>query len=100
MLEDQDARALLIGDNTSRPELRFVSKPSILKLDQRILTSNHGGIFPKGLPLGRVVDVVDGRARVKLDADFGQLEFVRLIIERNDLSIDPDAVLIVAPGTR
>jgi len=97
MVQDGDAEALLIGDNTIEPELRFISKPGNLRRNQRVLTSNHGGVFPKGLPLGRIVEAVDGKARIKLDADFRHLEFVRLVIERSDLSIDADAVLIVEP---
>jgi len=97
VLTPGDIRALLIGDNTARPKLQFLSKPGRVSKGQRVLTSNHGGIFPKGLPLGTVDALVDNVVRVAPSADFGRLEFVRLVIERVDLTIDPDAVLIVRP---
>ena len=97
VLKPGDIRALLIGDNTAQPKLQFLSKPGRVSKGQRVLTSNHGGIFPKGLPLGTVDALVDNVVRVAPSADFGRLEFVRLVIERVDLTIDPDAVLIVRP---
>jgi len=97
ILKPGDIRALLIGDNTGRPKLQFFSKPSQVTKGQRVLTSNHGGIFPKGLPLGTVDALVENVVRVAPSADFSQLEFVRLVIERVDLTIDSDAILIVRP---
>lgn len=100
VLKPGDIRALLIGDNTARPKLQFFSKPSEVTKGQRVLTSNHGGIFPKGLPLGAVDALVENVVRVAPSADFRQLEFVRLVIERVDLTIDSDAVLIVRADGR
>jgi len=99
-LKPGDIRALLIGDNTARPKLQFLSKPGNVVKGQRVLTSNHGGVFPKGLPLGTVDALVDNVVRVAPSADFRQLEFVRLVIERVDLTIDSDAVLIVRADGR
>ncbi len=99
-LKPGDIRALLIGDNTARPKLQFFSKPGQVTKGQRVLTSNHGGIFPKGLPLGTVDALVDNVVRVAPSADFQQLEFVRLVIERVDLTIDSDAILIVRADGR
>ncbi len=95
VLQPGDIRALLIGDNTGKPKLQFLSKPGRVVKGQRVLTSNHGGIFPKGLPLGTVDSLLDNVVQVTPSADFRQLEFVRLVIERVDLTIDSDAVLIV-----
>jgi len=100
VLKPGDIRALLIGDNTGRPKLQFLSKPGRATKGQRVLTSNHGGIFPKGLPLGTVEAMVDNVVHVAPSADFGRLEFVRLVIERVDLTIDSDAVLIVRADGR
>ncbi len=95
LLQPGDIRALLIGDSTARPKLQFLSNPGKVTKGQRVLTSNHGGVFPKGLPLGTVDALVDNVVRVAPSADFRQLEFVRLVIERVDLTIDSDAILIV-----
>jgi len=100
VLKPGDIRALLIGDNTDRPKLQFFSKPGEVTKGQRVLTSNHGGVFPKGLPLGTVDALVENVVGVAPSADFRQLEFVRLVIERVDLTIDSDAVLIVRADGR
>ncbi len=100
VLKPGDIRALLIGDNTDRPKLQFFSQPGQVNKGQRVLTSNHGGVFPKGLPLGEVDALVENVVRVAPSADFAQLEFVRLVIERVDLTIDSDAVLIVRADGR
>ena len=97
VLQPGDIRALLIGDNTAQPKLQFLSKPGRVTKGQRVLTSNHGGVFPKGLPLGTVDALVENAVRVAPIADFRKLEFVRLVIERVDLTIDADAVLILQP---
>lgn len=98
-LEPGDIRALLIGDNSPYPKLKFITKPNALQSGQRVVTSNHGGVFPKDLPLGAVSDVVEGAARIRPSANFARLEFVRLVIERKDLTIDPDAVLVIGEAS-
>lgn len=95
ILQPGEIRALLLGDNTKQPKLQFLSKPGRVGRGQRVLTSNHGGVFPKGLPLGTVEAITDNVVRVATITDFSRLEFVRLVIERVDLTIDSDAILIV-----
>ena len=63
-------------------ELGYLSRNASLKPAQKVLTSGEGGIFPKGIPIGKVVDVqpVDygsrTAARVKLAANINALEEV------------------------
>ncbi len=60
----------------------YLSKNANLKAGQNVVTSGNGGIFPKGLPIGKVVDAhaVDyglrTEARVKLAANLDALEEV------------------------
>ena len=64
----------------------LLSRSSQLKAGQRIVTSGHGGIFPKGIPVGHVVDSrsvgygLYTEARAKLAVNIGTLEevFVKL----------------------
>lgn len=66
-------------------ELGYLSRNSVLKPGQTVVTSGEGGLFPKGILVGTVVDsqsVDHGmtfEARVKLAADFGKLEEVWVI---------------------
>jgi rod shape-determining protein MreC len=68
-------------DNTLA-DLTYLSGTAILKPGQAVITSGLGGVFPKGIPIGQIVDsrpVEFGlytQARVKLGANLGTLEQV------------------------
>jgi rod shape-determining protein MreC len=68
--------------DTSLVDLTYLSGSASLKPGQNVITSGLGGIFPKGIPIGQVVDsrpVEFGlytEARVKLSANLGALEQV------------------------
>ena len=68
-------------------DLGFLSRSSQLKAGQVVITSGDGGVFPKGIVIGRVVDSrtvgygLSIEARVKLAADLGKLEQVWVILE-------------------
>lgn len=95
--QDEIVRAILVGDNTAEPLLEFATEIDGIKPGQRIVTSSDGGVFPKDLPVGEVIQ--DGETlRVRLAANFDRLEFVRILLDRTDRSIDADAVLIVSPN--
>lgn len=66
-------------------ELGFLSRNSILKPDQLVVTSGMGGIFPAGIPVGRIIDhqsIDQGlytTARVKLAMTISRIEEVWVI---------------------
>jgi len=68
--------------DTSLVDLTYLSGSASLKPGQNVITSGLGGVFPKGIPIGQVVDsrpVEFGlytEARVKLSANLGALEQV------------------------
>ncbi len=68
--------------DNSLVQLTYLAGSANLKPGQNVVTSGLGGIFPKGIPLGQVVDsrpVEFGlytEARVKLSANLGALEQV------------------------
>jgi rod shape-determining protein MreC len=72
--------------DSSLADLTYLSGTADLKPGQRVVTSGIGGVFPKGIPLGQVVDSrqVDfglyTEARVKLSANLGSLEQVWVLI--------------------
>ncbi len=79
--EKRRVRAILSGDNSPAPKLAFPPPNALFTLGDRIVTSGHGGVFPAGLPIGRISSVEDGVIRVKPFTDFDQLEYVRIITE-------------------
>ena len=68
--------------DTEFVELGYLSRNANLKPAQNVVTSGEGGIFPPGIPIGKIVDVqaVDyglrTEARVKLAANLNALEEV------------------------
>ena len=68
--------------DTALVQLTYLASSANLKPGQSVVTSGLGGVFPKGIPIGQVVDsrsVEYGlytEARVKLNANLGSLEQV------------------------
>jgi len=62
--------------------LGFLSRNANLKLAQNVVTSGQGGIFPDGIPIGKIVDVqatdygLRTEAQVRLAANLNALENV------------------------
>ena len=80
----RDMGVLIAGGtlDTSLVELTYLASSANLKPGQSVVTSGLGGVFPKGIPIGQIVDsrsVEYGLytdARVKLNANLGSLEQV------------------------
>jgi len=78
-IESNGQRAMIIGDNTSRPPLEFLEAPETVRPGDRVVTSGDGGVFPSGLLVGQVTQTQSGRLRVRLAADIQRLEFLRVL---------------------
>lgn len=72
-------KALLSGDNTPAPPLEFLEKADLVRPGDQVVTSGDGGVLPAGLLVGQAVMGSDGRLRVRLSADYGRLEFLRVL---------------------
>ena len=74
--------------DTSLVDLTYLASSANLKPGQSVITSGLGGVFPKGIPIGQVVDsqsVEYGlytEARVKLNANLGSLEQVWVLFPK------------------
>ncbi len=90
-------KALLSGDNSSLPPLDFLEDQDQVRPGDRVVTSGDGGVFPADLLVGQVALGSDKRLRVLLSADYGRLEFLR-VLRSHDLApiTDPGGV-IAAP---
>ncbi|MDM7458785.1 MAG: rod shape-determining protein MreC [Paracoccus sp. (in: a-proteobacteria)] len=91
-------RALLTGDNTPLPLLEFIENADNVRPGDRVVTSGDGGVFPSGLLVGQVAQGADGRMRLLLAADYGRLEFLRVLRSHPAEAVtDVDAII---RGTR
>jgi rod shape-determining protein MreC len=67
-------------------DLDMLSGASSAQPGQNVVTWGEGGIFPPGIPIGKIVDVgskeygLSTEARVKLAANMGALEEVWVIL--------------------
>lgn len=63
-------------------DLSFLPRSAAVKPGQRVVTSGQGGVFPRGIPVGDVVDArpagvgVYVEARVRLSVNLGALDLV------------------------
>lgn len=96
-IQPSGQKALVAGDNSAAPLLDFVENRDQVRPGDRVVTSGDGGVFPAGLLVGEVAIDPAGRLRVRMAADFGRLEFLRLLRHHGTEAIsDPGG--LVAPG--
>jgi rod shape-determining protein MreC len=68
--------------DTSLVDLNYLSSSANIKSGQNVITSGQGGIFPRGIPIGKIVDAQEveyglaTEARVKLNVDLGAVDEV------------------------
>jgi rod shape-determining protein MreC len=73
--------------DSSLVRLEYLSKSANLKPGQDVVTSGKGGIFPAGIPIGKIVDShpveygLYSEARVKLGANLSGLEEVWVLLQ-------------------
>lgn len=82
VVQPSGQRAMLIGDNSAYPILEFIESPDDLRPGDRVISSDDGGVFPAGILVGEVVATSDRRLRVRISADYGRLEFLRVLRSR------------------
>jgi rod shape-determining protein MreC len=79
IVEGSRQRAVLAGDNSEHPSLRYLEAGAAIRIGDRIVTSGQGGVFPPGLPVG-VVAVFNGElARVELFVELSRVDYLRLV---------------------
>ncbi len=96
-IQPSGQRALLVGDNSSRPPVEFLEKPEQVRPGDRVITSGDGGVFPAGLLVGQVAKDTDRRLRVQLTADYERLDFLRVLRSRTYEAITDAGALLVGP---
>lgn len=93
-IQPSGQKAILAGDNTLNPPIDFLEDANLVRPGDRVVTSGDGGVFPADLMVGQVALGTDRRLRVRLSADYGRLEFLRVLRARplEDIN-DPGGLL-------
>ena len=99
IVEGSRQRAVLAGDNSERPSLRYVEAGGAIKIGDRIVTSGQGGVFPPGLPVGVVTAFGGELARVEPYVELSRVEYLRLV-DYGLADALPDPVPIAPRGGR
>jgi rod shape-determining protein MreC len=94
MVQPSGQRAILSGDNTDTPVLEFLESPDAARPGDRVVSASDGGVVPPGLLVGEVVQGLDRRLRVRLAADYGRLDFLRVLRSRPAERIDSTGDLL------
>ncbi|MCK5374402.1 MAG: rod shape-determining protein MreC [Alphaproteobacteria bacterium] len=79
VVEDTGQHAIMAGANENNPHLIHVPEESEIFDGTRIITSGYGGVFPHGLPVGRVQLDKEGQMNIILFSDFNKLQIVRVL---------------------
>ena len=79
VVERTRVRGILSGDNTSIPKLVFVPLDAKLAIGDRIVTSGVAGVFPPGLPVGKIVSTDKNDIKVKVLGNLDKVEYVRIV---------------------
>jgi rod shape-determining protein MreC len=92
LIQRSREKGILKGLPSRMCRLHYVSRAADVVVGDKVVTSGMDRIFPKGLPVGEVVEVVDTPweffkdVRVKPSADFSKLEEVLVLLKEDPLS--------------
>lgn len=95
-IQPSGQKAILAGDNSAMPPIDFLESPEQVRPGDRVVSSGDGGVFPADLLVGQVVEGTKGRLRVQLSADYGRLDFLRVLRSHPAERIN-DAGGLIAP---
>ena len=90
LLEGSSQKAIITGNNTSYLYLRHLPPDAAVSEGARVVTSGDGGVFPPGLPIGRVITTKEGLMAVQLYADISKVTYVRILNSRSDTRLIRD----------
>ena len=86
------ARGILRGYAFDELKFEYVSKAEDIQVGDEIVTSGLDGVYPKGIPIGIVTKVAQGKSQLFLSAfvkphvDFGHIEEVAVVLNNPEIS--------------
>ena len=90
ILEGTRTHAILAGDNSRNPYLMYLPKAAAISPGDRLVTAGHDGVFPTGLPVGRVASIENGEIRVEPIADLDRLEYLEVVDSVAQSALTPE----------
>lgn len=84
MIESSKQHAILAGQNSAEPVLEHLPDGVNISKGANVVTSGRGGMFPVGIPVG-YVSKIDGKVRVSITADLNNIQYVRIVSEKETI---------------
>lgn len=81
---DSRERAIAAGDNTEELTLLYLPDDSQTVIGEKLVTSGDGSTVPAGLPVGEIISIDGGIAKVRPYASWYRLDYVSAIQREND----------------
>lgn len=88
VIQRSRSRGTVRGRGSDELEFEFVARNSDVQVDDLVITSGLGGVYPKGLFIGKISEVSEPgaqllrRATIRPAVDFGRLEQVFVMLRR------------------
>ena len=79
MIESTRVRGMMVGQNDIWPDLVFLPLDADLKVGDKVVTSGIGGVFPVGLPVGKIASVGKGGVKIEPANNLSRLEYVMIV---------------------
>ncbi|MBY0406943.1 MAG: rod shape-determining protein MreC [Rickettsiales bacterium] len=77
--ETTHEKSILIGTNTDRPTLAYLTADHKITIGERVVTSGDGGIFPAGIPVGVVTSIHSNTIGVQPFVDAATPHYVSVV---------------------
>ncbi len=87
VIEGTNQKAILAGTNEDLLLLDHLPVDTMVEKGARVVTSSHGGLFPQGLPVGRVVKTGKGEILVQPFTDPVNANYVQVIEKPDDPNV-------------
>ncbi len=85
VVEDTGQHAIMAGSNEHNAYLIHLPEGSNIGEGARVITSGYGGLYPQGLPVGRVIAGENAKLDVVLFSNFDKLQIVRILMKEPEI---------------
>ncbi len=97
VIEGSNQKAILAGTNEDLLTLDHLPQDTLVEVGARVITSSHGGMFPQGLPIGKVVKTSSGELMVQPFTDPSNANYVQIIEKPDDPNVRQSIDVLKSP---
>lgn len=98
IIEGTNQKAILAGTNDDFLTLDHLPSDTLIEEGARVVASSHGGMFPQGLPIGKVVKASNGEVLVEPFTDPVNANYVQIIEKPDDPNVRQSIDALKAPS--